>query len=91
MDAQPAAYTFVGFTHLPAWTPCGSMWVSHGGMVHPNWLANPQQLHMCSVAAFLLHAVCSCVEHYTIWMAMLVFPAMSELFSVFDFCATSGE
>ena len=77
MDTQLAAHTTcVGFTHPSAWCPCDPMWLAHGGMLQPDWAANPQQLHMCSVAACWLHAVCSNMEHHTLWIAML------ELFCV---------
>ena len=52
IDTQLAAHiTCVEFTHLLARTPCDPMWLSHGGMLHPDWPANPLQLTICSVTA----------------------------------------
>ena len=41
------------------------LWLSHGGMLHPDWPANPLQLTMCSVAASWLASdsqSCTCAQ-----------------------------
>ena len=43
MATQLSAHTTcLGYTHLLARAPCALMWLAHGGMLHPDWPAQPQ-------------------------------------------------
>ena len=82
MDSQLAAElvdhtTCLGFTHLLALTPCDTMWLAHGGVLHPDWPVNPQPA--AHVLSTCLSTACYCMLS-AIWMVMLeLFCVMTSL------------